>query len=174
VNLIDGMDIRQLDTGELRWSTASVPQTCEFFHGTIAQNLRLANPTASDEDLFRAATDAALLDDITALPEGFETRLNDSLQRQLPNGFKQRLMLARAYVQDAPIYLLEEPGNHLDAHGDQALMHKLESLRGRATVILVSHRPSHLRLADRVIRMDGGRITLNGPPDEVLPQLLKT
>lgn len=171
---IDGMDIRQLDAGELRWSAASVPQTCELFHGTIAQNLRLANPTASDDALVRAATDAALLDDITALPEGFETRLTDSLQRQLPNGFKQRLMLARAYVEDAPIYLLDEPGNHLDALGDQALMQKLESLRGHATVIMVTHRPSHLRLADRVVRMDGGRITLNGPPDEVLPQLLKS
>jgi ATP-binding cassette subfamily C protein/ATP-binding cassette subfamily C protein LapB len=169
--LIDGMDLRQLDPGELRWAIASVPQSCELFHGTVAQNLRLANPTASDEKLALAAHDAAILDEILALPDGFETRLTDQLQRQLSNGFKQGLMLARAYVKDAPIYLLDEPGNHLDVEGDRALMSKLEELRGRATVFIVTHRPSHLRLADRVVLMDSGRILLNGPPGEVLPQL---
>jgi ATP-binding cassette subfamily C protein/ATP-binding cassette subfamily C protein LapB len=170
--LIDGMDLRQLDPGELRWATASVPQSCDLFHGTIAQNLRLANPTASDEELVSATHDAAILDEILTLPEGFETRLNDRMQRQLSNGFKQGLMLARAYVKDAPIYLLDEPGNHLDAEGDRAFMRKLDELRGRATVIVVTHRPSHLRLADRVVVMDAGRILLNGPPGEVLPQLM--
>jgi ATP-binding cassette subfamily C protein LapB len=169
--LIDGMDLRQLDPGELRWATASVPQTCELFHGTIAQNLRLANPTASDEDLISAARDAVILDEILALPDGFETRLTDRLQRQLSNGFKQGLMLARAYAKNAPIYLLDEPAAHLDGEGDRALMHKLEALRGRATVFIVTHRPSHLRLADRVVVMDAGRILLNGPPGEVLLQL---
>ncbi len=169
--LVDGMDLRQIDPGELRWATASVPQVCDFFHGTIAQNLRLANPTASDEELLSAANDADILDDIMGLPEGFETRLTDRLQRQLPNGFKQGLMLARAYVKDATIYLLDEPSNNLDQEGDRALMRKLEELRGRATVLMVTHRPSHLRLADRVMVMDGGRILLNGPPDDVLPQL---
>jgi len=169
--LIDGMDLRQLDPGELRWATASVPQHCDLFHGTIAQNLRLANPTASDKELISAAHDAAILDEILALPDGFETRLTDRLQRQLSNGFKQGLMLARAYVKDAPIYLLDEPGNHLDVAGDRALMRKLEALRGHATVFVVTHRPSHLRLADRVVVMDAGRIVLNGPPGEVLPQL---
>lgn len=169
--LIDGMDLRQLDAGELRWAIASVPQTCDLFYGTIAQNLRLANPTASDEELIAAANDADILDDILNLPEGLETRLTDRLQRQLPNGFKQGIMLARAYIKHAPIYLLDEPGNHLDQEGDRALMHKLKELRGRATVLMVTHRPSHLRLADRVVLMDGGRILLNGPPEEVLPQL---
>jgi len=169
--LIDGMDLRQLDPGELRWATASVPQSCELFHGTIAQNLRLANPTASDEGLISAANDAGILDEILALPDGFETRLTDRLQRQLSNGFKQGLMLARAYAKNAPIYLFDEPAAHLDGDGDRALMRKLEELRGRATVFIVTHRPSHLRLADRVVVMDAGRILLNGPPGEVLPQL---
>lgn len=169
--LIDGMDLRQLDPGELRWAIASVPQNCELFHGTIAQNLRLANPTASDEELMSAANDAGILDEVLALPDGFETRLSDRLQRQLSNGFKQGLMLARAYAKNAPIYLLDEPAAHLDGEGDRALMRKLEALRGRATVFIVTHRPSHLRLADRVVVMDAGRILLNGPPSEVLPQL---
>ena len=169
--LIDGMDIRQIDPAELRGAIASVPQASEFFHGTIAQNLRLANPTASDDDLVRAARDANILDEILALPEGFETRLTDSLQRHLSTGMKQGIMLARAYVKDAPIYLLDEPGNNLDWESDQVLIRKLESLRGKATIFAITHRPSHLRIADRVIVMDAGRVLLNGSPDDVLPQL---
>lgn len=169
--LIDGIDIRQLECAELRHAVAYVPQTCDLFHGSIAQNLRLANPTASDSDLAQAALDAGLMDDVVALPEGFETRLTDRLQRQLPSGFKQRLMLARAYIKDAPIYLLDEPAKNLDNEGDHELMRKLQGLRGRATVLIVTQRPSHMRLADRVIYLDGGRVLLDGPPSEVLPQL---
>ena len=172
--LIDGMDIRQLDLGELRDSVAYMPQRCHLFHGTVAQNLRLANPTASDEALSQAVQDAGLLDDILDLPEGFDTRITDQLQAQLPGGFKQRLMLARAFVKDVPIFLLDEPGNNLDSEGDAALMRKLQSLHGKATVILTTHRPSHMRLADRVVYLQGGRLLGAGPPDEILPKILKS
>ena len=169
--LIDGIDIRQLDCAELRHSVAYVPQTCHLFHGSIAQNLRLANPTASDAMLAQAALDAGLMEDIVGLAEGFETRLTDRLQRQLPSGFKQRLMLARAYVKEAPIYLLDEPGKNLDNEGDADLMRKLQKLRGQATVLINTQRPSHMRLADKIIYLDAGRVLLDGPPAEVLPQL---
>ena len=172
--LIDGMDIRQIDLGELRDSVAFMPQHCHLFHGTIAQNLRLANPTANDAALSQAVLDAGLLGDIMALPEGFETRITDQLQSQLPGGFKQRLMLARAFVKDVPIYLLDEPGSNLDGKGDAALMRKLQSLRGRATVIVTTHRPSHMRLADRVVYLQAGRLLAAGPPDEILPKILKS
>jgi len=169
--LINGMDIRQLDVGELRGAIAYLPQAAHFFHGTIAQNLRLANPTASDSELSQAVLDANLLDEILSLPDGFETRLTEQLQHRLPYGFKQRLMLARAYVKNAPIYLLDEPGNNLDEEGDAALMRKIQQLRGRATVILVTHRPSHMRGADRIAYMHGGRVLVVGTPDEILPKL---
>jgi len=168
---IDGMDTRQLDIDELRGAIAYVPQTCDLFHGTIAQNLRLANPTASERDLAQAALDAGLLEEILAFPEGFDTRLTDQLQRQLPGGVKQRLMLARAYVKAAPIVLMDEPANGLDREGDEQLMRKLQSLRGRSTVLLVTHRPSHMRLADKIFYLEGGRLMLAGPPGRVLPQL---
>jgi ABC-type transport system involved in cytochrome bd biosynthesis fused ATPase/permease subunit len=93
------------------------------------------------------------------------------LQRQLPNGFKQRLMLARAYVKQAPIYLLDEPASNLDDEGDAALRRKLQQLRGRATVLVVTHRPSHMRLADRVVYVQDGRLLAAGPPDVILPKL---
>jgi len=169
--LIDGIDIRQLDMGELRNAIAFVPQTCHLFHGTIAQNLRLSNPTATDAALSQAVLDAGLLEEILALPEGMETRLTDQLQRQLPLGFKQRLMLARAYVKDAPIYLMDEPAANLDDEGDTALRRKLQQLRGRATVLVITHRPSHMRLADRVVYLNGGRLIAAGTPDVILPKL---
>ena len=169
--LIDGIDIRQLDMGELRTAIGYVPQHCHLFHGTIAQNLRLANPVASDAELAQAALDAGLLDDILALPDGFETRLTDRVQRQLPRGLKQRIILARSYVTQAAIYLFDEPAYHLDADGDAALMRKLQQLRGRATVFIVTQRPSHMRLADRLILIDSGMVALAGHPDAVLAKM---
>ena len=169
--LIDGIDIRQLDCAELRDAIAYVPQTCHLFHGTIGQNLRLADPTASDTQLAEAALHAGLVDEILALPDGFDTRLTDQLQRQLPTGFKQRLMLARAYVKQVPIYLLDEPAKSLDEDGDAALMRKLQQLRGRATVLMSTQRPSHMRLADKVVVLDAGRVVMEGRPDDVLPKI---
>ena len=171
--LIDGIDIRQLDVGELRASIGYVPQHCHLFHGTIAQNLRLANPVASDAELAQAALDAGMLEDILALPDGFETRLTDRIQRQLPRGLKQRIILARAYVTQAPIFLFDEPAYHLDSTGDEALMRKLQQLRGRSTVFIVTQRPSHMRLADRLILLDSGMVALSGQPDAVLAKMQK-
>ena len=171
--MIDGIDLRQLDVGELRTSIGYVPQNCHLFHGTIAQNLRLANPTASDAELAQAALDAGMLEDILSLPEGFETRLTDQLQRQLPRGLKQKIILARAYVTQAAIYLLDEPAYHLDTAGDAALMRKLQQLQGRATVFIVTQRPSHMRLADRLIVLDSGMVALAGHPEAVLAKMQK-
>ena len=169
--LIDGLDIRQLDVAELRNAVAFVPQSSQLFHGTISQNLRLANPLATEEEIREAVQDADLMEDIRALPDGFETRLTSQLQRQLPNGFKQRLMLARAYITKSPIYLLDEPGRHLDASGDAALMRKFQDLRGKATVLMVTHRPSHMRLADQIVYLSGGQVLVSGTPEEILPKL---
>jgi len=170
--LVDGLDLRQLDMGELRHAIGYVPQKAVFFHGTIKQNLRMAHPGASDEEITQACEDAGLFDYSEVLPEGLDTRLNDAFQRQMPDGLKQRLTLARAYVKNAPIYLLDEPGNNLDRDGDLRLMRKLTSMRGRASVVIVTHRPSHMRLADRVIYLQNGTVVHDGKPEQVLPLIL--
>ena len=119
-------------------------------------------------DLAQAALDAALLNDITALPEGFETRITDGQQNQLPRGFRQRLILARAFVRHAPIYLLDEAANNLDPEGDTALMRKLQSLKGRSTVILVTHSPGITQhCATPVALVAAGRVQA-GPRWQVL------
>ncbi|MDX1401373.1 MAG: ATP-binding cassette domain-containing protein, partial [Kiloniellales bacterium] len=168
---LDGIDTRHLDKDELRGAIAYVPQNCDLFHGTIAQNLRLSNPTASEAELAQAAVDAGLLEEIMNLPEGFETRLTDQLQKQLPGGIRQRLMLARAYVKNAGIFLMDEPANNLDREGDEQLIRKIQKLRGHATVVLVTHRPSHMRIADQVFYLEEGRLMLSGEPQQVLPQI---
>jgi ABC-type bacteriocin/lantibiotic exporter with double-glycine peptidase domain len=166
---IDGLDLRQLDPGELRHAMSYVPQSATFFHGTVDQNLRLAEPTATDDDIEAALADAGLDDLALALPEGRQTRLTNEFRHAMPDGLKQRLMLARAWVKDAAVYLLDEPAKNLDGAGDQALVAKLEQLRGRATVIMVTHRPSHMRIADRVVYIDQGVVVHDGKPEHVMP-----
>lgn len=156
--LIDGRDIRQFDAVELRRMIGYVPQTPQFFYGSIAQNLRLAKPSASDEDLRAAAQEAYVLDEIDALPDGFETRIGDGKKNQLPGSVLQRLNLARCYLKDAPIVVLDEPGSSLDFDADQETMRAIEGMRGRKTVFLITHRPSHMKLADKLVSIDRGRI----------------
>jgi ATP-binding cassette subfamily C protein/ATP-binding cassette subfamily C protein LapB len=156
--LIDGHDIRQFDSLELRRMIGYVPQIPQFFYGTIAQNLRLAKPSASDEDLRQAARDACVLEEIEALPDGFETRIGDGTNNRPSDSALQRLNLARCYLKDAPIIILDEPGTALDFEADQATMKAIERMRGRKTVLLITHRPSHMRLADKLVVLDTGRI----------------
>lgn len=168
---IDGLDIRQIDPVELRRGLAYVPQKPTLFHGTIAQNLRLGDATASDDQLARAAAEAGVLHNILELPEGFDTRITDASDIRLPYGFTQRLAMARALVREAPIMLLDEPATALDDSGDRALMDMLQRLRGRSTIFMVSHRPSHIKMADKVVVLDRGAVRFIGSPQEALALL---
>ena len=170
---IDDLNARQLDVGELRHAIGVVPQKPSFFYGTISQNLRLAHPTASDEDIEKALEKAGLLDQVQALEGGTGFRLMGSRESRFSEGFLKQLMLARAYVKFPSLYLLDEPGAQLDVAGDQALVKAIEEQKGKVTTIMATSRPSHMRLADRVIVLDRGQIVLQGPPDEVVPLVLK-
>ncbi len=171
---IDGLDIRQIDTGELRQGVGYAPQRAEFFYGTIAQNFKLADPGVTTQDMEAALRDAGASENVTKLPYGLDSRLSALDRRNLPGAFLQQLILARAYVKDSPIVLLDDPGSRLDMAGDSALIAKLEALKGKATVLLVTHRPSHMRAADRVIVLKDGLVAGDGPPEEIVPALLET
>ncbi len=168
---IDGVDVRQIDPIELRQAIGYAPQNVSLFHGSILQNLLLANPTARHDEIVGALARANVLDDVESLPEGLDTRISERLLRRYPNGFQQRLSLARAYLRNASIMLFDEPGNDLDVEDDQAFMRALDEMRGRQTVFLVTHRPSHMRLADRMLVLNRGVIRFAGPPAEVMPQI---
>ncbi|MBF0193254.1 MAG: peptidase domain-containing ABC transporter [Magnetococcales bacterium] len=168
---IDGLDIRQMNQIELRHAIAYVPQTCALFYGTIAQNLRLAYATASDEELEEACRAADVLDEIKALPQGFWTRVGDQKATSLPSSMIQKISLARAYLKPAKIMLFDEPANTLDWDSDQAFVRYVNSQRGKKTIFIVTHRPSHIKVADTVLFFQQGYLKLMGPPAEIIPQI---
>lgn len=171
--LLDKQDIRQQNPIELRSQIAYLPQKPELFYGSIATNLRLANPTASDKMLREATEKAGVLAAIEALPDGFETQIRDFSMGRLSSGFQQSLCLARAYLKSAAILLLDEPGNTLDIEADQKFVKVLGELRGKVTVMMVTHRPSHLKAMDRILVLEQGQLVMDGAADKVLQQLPK-
>ena len=167
--LIDNVDIRQLDPLALRRLFGYAPQDTHLFRATIAQNLRLARPDASDNEVLQALDMAGALEQVLNLPRGLEYRVGDNTN-ELPSSLKQKLSLARAYLTRAPIMLFDEPGTGLDDVGDKKFMEALNILRGRTTVVFISHRPSHIRLADTLLVFDKGYLRAAGPPDVLLKQ----
>ncbi|WP_051610256.1 peptidase domain-containing ABC transporter [Terasakiella pusilla] len=168
---IDNVDIRQMDPIQLRQSVAYVPQTNEVFFGTIAQNIRLSDPTATDEEVEWALRQADVWDDIQELPEKLMTRLGDQRSDLIPDNLIQRIALARGYLRRAPILLLDEPVNGLDFESDQVFMETLKRIKGNATILMISHRPSHLRIADKIVYLDGGVVRMAGPAAQVLDRI---
>ncbi len=168
---IDGQDIRQMNMIELRHAIAYVPQRCSLFYGTIKQNLLLAHATASDEDVERACRMAGVYDEIMALPQKFWTRVGDQKATSLPSSMIQKISLARAYLKPSKIMLFDEPANTLDWEGDQMFMKVARSLRGQRTMFIVTHRPSHIRMADQILFLDHGYLKLAGSPEQILSKI---
>ncbi len=168
---IDGTDLRQIPTRALRRAIAYVPQSSDMFYGTIAQNLRLADPLAPDDMLHEATRQTGIFDLIVGLPNGFETRIGDTRTNALPRGFLRRLAIARALVRPTPILLLDEPEQTLDAEGDGCLIALLRELKGKRTILMVSHRPSFIRLADEAVFVRRGMVEYSGQPDAALAML---
>lgn len=164
---LDNVDIRQMAGSDLRAHLTYMPQSCDIFYGTIAQNLRIANPAATDEEMEWAVQMAGLKDDIESLPRGYNERISNSSANQMPLGFRQRLSLARTILKDAPVVLLDEPGTGLNEVGEQALMRCLKYWHRRSTVLMVSHRPSHMREADLVMYLERGSIIASGKFDDI-------
>ncbi|WP_367608130.1 peptidase domain-containing ABC transporter [Legionella sp. W05-934-2] len=156
--LIDGKDVRQINTYELRQSIGMVSQVNDFFYGTITQNLKLANPTASDDDVKTCLKQANLYDEIMHLPEKLNTRLRDNYETSFSASFLQRLAIARALIKKPTILLLDEPMENIDSISEQHILKVIASLKGKVTVLMITHRPSHFSLGDLFIRLHEGQI----------------
>ncbi|MGX7758617.1 thiol reductant ABC exporter subunit CydD [Streptomyces angustmyceticus] len=150
--LADGQDIASLAPDSWRQRIAWVPQHPHLFAGTIAENVRLARPDADDAAVRAALGDAGALDFVDALPDGTATRLGES-GAGLSAGQRQRLALARAFLADRPILLLDEPTANLDGASEEAIVSAVRRLAVGRTVLLVVHRPALLAVADRVVRL---------------------
>ncbi len=170
--LFDGLDVRQLDAAEWRSSIGYAPDDLDFFYGTVKQNLLLAHPGATDERLTEITDKLGLLSFLEEHFEGLETRLNGKVLKQIPDNMKQRIVLARTFVKSVPLYLFDNPGTHLDFEGDKKFMAMIEDLKGKATIIVNTQRPSHMKMADRVAVFKSGQIAMMGPPDKVVPLLM--
>lgn len=171
--LVDDLDIRQLDPGEWRNAIGYAPERYDFFYGTIAQNFRMADPQADNDQVREVFEEFGLNAYGDLLAQGVETRLTGQLLQLLPDNVKQRLLLARAFIRPAPIYLLDDPAGNLDVEGDKLLMKKIEQVRGKSTVVLTTYRPSHMRLADQLVYMHNGMVGMSGSPAEILQDVLK-
>lgn len=170
---VDGLDLRQLDKGEWRHSIGVALHSLDFFHGTVAQNIRLARPDASDAEIERIAERLGINRYYGGvLEKGLDTMCASMSRASWPDSLLARINLARAFVKDAPIYLLDEPGATLDVAGEQALLSILEEKRKTSSIIMTTQRPSHMRLADVVVWMDRGVVRDIGPPGVIVPKVL--
>ena len=169
---LDGLDLRQLDPAEVRAAVGYASQQPAFFYGSIAANFRFASPSATDADILEALAAVGVSLPHASLPDGLATPISSSESRSLSQGFLCRLSIARALVKKPTMLLLDDPGNGLDRAGDTAFIECLAALRGKTTVLLVTARPSHMRVADRVIEMRGGLVTADGTPAIVVPRIL--
>ncbi|WP_028305121.1 peptidase domain-containing ABC transporter [Oceanospirillum maris] len=169
---IDAIDTRQISSDYLRSIISYMPQKCDIFYGTLAQNLRLVHPAATEDELWWAIKMAGLDGDVERMEKGINTRVSNSSTDQMSSGFRQRLSLARTILKPASIVLLDEPGNGMDDAGEEALMRCINWLQGRVTLILVTPRPSHLRGADHILYMENGTITARGNYAEVEEKIM--
>lgn len=164
---IDGIDVRDVRLDAHRRRIAVVSQDVVLFSGTVADNLRLARPDASDADLEAAARTARILEMITALPDGWDTEVSERGTR-FSGGERQRLAIARALLADAPLLVLDEATASVDGHTEAAITAAVEALSADRTTMVLAHRLSTVAHADRVVVLDAGRVVEAGPPAELL------
>ena len=160
---IDGQDISRVTQQSLREAISVVPQDISLFHRSIMENIRYGRPNATDDEVLRAAI-AARCDFIENLPEGMSTMVGDR-GIKVSGGQRQRIAIARAFLKDAPILLLDEATASLDSESEEAIREALSRLMRGRTVIAIAHRLATLRNFDRVVVLQGGRIIEDGPPD---------
>jgi ATP-binding cassette subfamily B protein len=164
---IDGHDVRDLTLDSLRTSIGVVSQDPHLFHESIGDNLRYADPAATDEQLVAAAKAARIHDTIAALPDGYETIVGERGYR-LSGGEKQRLAIARLLLKNPCIMVLDEATSHLDNENEALIQAALDEAMRDRTAIVIAHRLSTIRSANRIAFMEDGRIVEIGTHDELL------
>jgi len=165
--LVDGQDVRDVTLASLRRQVAVVSQDVVLFDDTVRSNIAFGRTDATDEAVVAAAKAAAAHDFITRLPEGYDTVVGPGGGR-LSGGERQRLALARAFLRDAPILLLDEATSALDSESEHLVQDAIRALMRARTTLVIAHRLSTVRDADRIVVMEAGRIVEGGTHEELL------
>jgi subfamily B ATP-binding cassette protein MsbA len=164
---LDGVDVRELSFADLRGAIGMVPQEPALFSGTVRENIAYARPHATEREIVAAARAAHALEFIERLPEGLDTRVGERGVK-LSGGQRQRLAIARVFLKDPAVVVLDEATSSLDAESERLIEEAMvELLRGRSTLI-IAHRLSTVRRADRVVVLDKGRVVEEGTHDSLL------
>ena len=166
---LDGRLLEEIDVSLWRSQIAWVPQTPHLFHDTIAANLRLARPEASEEELVKAAGQAHLHEFVMSLPQGYATMVGEHGAR-LSGGQAQRLALARAFLKNAPFLIMDEPTSRVDPELEALLQATTEDLVGGRTVLIIAHRLNTVRQADQIIVLADGKVAEQGSHATLLRQ----
>jgi ATP-binding cassette subfamily C exporter for protease/lipase len=162
-----GVPLAELTDGDRRALIGYVPQNVALFEGTIAENIRRFGPK-DDAGVVAAAKQAGVHGIILRLPEGYDTRVSGA-DGALTGGQRQRIAVARALYGDPAVIVLDEANANLDSNGEEAMLEALSTARGTGSgVLMITHKPSLLRSADRVIRLEAGRVAAEGTPAEIL------
>jgi ATP-binding cassette, subfamily B, bacterial len=166
---LDGVDLRELTLDGLRGRIALVAQDTYLFNNTLEANVRLAKPDATREEIETALHQAALADFVADLPDGLRTRVGER-GVQLSGGQRQRIAIARAFLKDAPILVLDEATSHLDTISEQLVRSALDTLMVNRTTIVVAHRLSTIQAADIILVLNAGRVVEAGTHHQLLAQ----
>ncbi|MGE8680761.1 MAG: thiol reductant ABC exporter subunit CydC [Achromobacter marplatensis] len=164
---LDGVDVRQLQLDGLRERVALVTQDTYLFNDTLEGNIRLARPEATPEDLARALDQAALTDFVRTLPDGLATRVGER-GMQLSGGQRQRISIARAFLKNAPVLILDEATSHLDTLSEMQVRGALDTLMRHRTTLVIAHRLSTIRDADLILVLERGTLAEAGTHDQLL------
>lgn len=165
---LDGANINTIDPILYRQSIGYAPSIPQFFMGTIAQNMRLVQPEVTDKEILKVFEQVGLIDELQKLPQGLYTQLTEQPQDSHSSGFLQKLNLARALIRDSNILIFDEPASNVDFKSDALFKDTIRNLKGKKTVIIVTHRPSIINLADRILVLNNGIMRLFGPRERVL------
>ena len=164
---LDGRDLRDMRLDDLRASIALVAQDTYLFNTTIGENLRIARPEATDDEIVRAAAQANAHEFISGMPMGYDTPVGER-GVQLSGGQKQRIAIARAVLKDAPVLVLDEATSHLDAESERLVRLALDRLMEGRTTIVIAHRLSTVRDADNIVVLDAGAVVEQGTHNGLL------
>ena len=167
--LIDGKDIKNISTDSLFKKISIVFQDVTLFNTSILENIRLGRESATDEEVKEAAALANCMDFIEKLPEGFNTRVGEN-GAELSGGERQRLSIARAFLKDSPILILDEISASLDVDNEKKIQDSLNKLIKDKTVIIISHRLKSIENVDKIVVIDDGRVETEGSHKELLEQ----